>query len=76
MSCNNRSNTRNGGVGLFCKNDLPIKIRDDLSFDESIVVEIVIGRKKIFFTVVYKSPSHCYGSPQSRFAFKQFWNAL
>ena len=37
--------------------DLPIKIRDDLSFDESIVIGIVIGRKKVFFTVIYKSPS-------------------
>ena len=53
VSCNNTSNTRNGGVDLFYKNDLPIKIRDDLLFDESIVVKIVIGRKKIFFTVIF-----------------------
>ena len=31
---NNPSNTRRRGVGLFYKNDLPIKIRNDLSFDE------------------------------------------
>ena len=64
VSCNNPSNTRRGGVGLFYKNDLPIKIRNDLSFDESIVVEVVFGRKKIFFTVIYKSPSHSQGPQQ------------
>ena len=65
VSCDNPSNTRNGGVGLFYKNDLPIKIRDSLSFDGSIVVEIVIGRKKVFFTIIYKSPSHYYESPHN-----------
>ena len=64
VSCNNPSNTRRGGVGLFYKNDLPIKIRNDLSFDKSIIVEVVFGRKKIFFTDIYKSPSHCQGSQQ------------
>ena len=48
----------------FIKNDLPIKIRNDLSFDESIVVEVVFGRKKIFFTVIYKSSSYCQESSQ------------
>ena len=35
----NPTNTRHGGVGLFFKNSLPIKIRNDLSFDESIVIQ-------------------------------------
>ena len=48
-----------GTMELFYKNDLPIKIKD-----ESIVVEIVIGRKKVFFTIIYKSPSHYNGSQQ------------
>ena len=64
VSCNNPSYTRRGGVGIIYKNDLPIKIRNDLSFDESIVVEAAFGRKKIFFTVIYKSPSHIQGSQQ------------
>ena len=38
VSANNSANTRHGGVGLFYKNSLPVKIRSDLSFDESIVV--------------------------------------
>ena len=45
---NNPTNTRRGGVGLFYKNCLPLIIRNDLSFDESIVVEVKFGRKKIF----------------------------
>ena len=39
-SANNPENTRHGGVGLFYKNSLPIVIRKDLSFEESIVAEI------------------------------------
>ena len=52
---NNPANTRRGGVGLFYKNYRPVVIRNDLSFDESIVVELKFGRKKIFFTVLYRS---------------------
>ena len=43
----NPTNTRHGGVELFYKNSLPIKIRNDLSFDESIVVKLKFGWKKI-----------------------------
>ena len=48
IQANKPNNTRHGGVGLFYKNSLPLKIRDDLSFDESIVVELKYGRKKYF----------------------------
>ena len=40
VSSQNPTNTRHGGVGLFFKNSPPIKIRNDLSFEESIVVEL------------------------------------
>ena len=39
---NNSTNTRRGGVGLFYRNSLPAVVRNDLSFDESIVVELII----------------------------------
>ena len=45
----NPTNTRHGGVGLFYKNSLPIKIRNDLSFDESIVIELNFSRKSFSF---------------------------
>ena len=57
VPANNPSNVRHGGVGLFFKNSLPVIVRDDLSFDESIVIEIKFGRKKIFFIVLYRSPA-------------------
>ena len=56
-SCDNPDGSRNGGVGIFYKESLPIKIRQDLSFDECIVCELTFGRKKIFFTVLYRNPS-------------------
>ena len=57
VHANNPANTRRGGVGLFYKNYFPVVVRNDLSFDETIVVEIKFGRKKIFFTVLYRSPA-------------------
>ena len=64
VPANKPGNTRHGGVGLFYKNSLPAIVRNDLSFDESIVVELKFGRKKIFFTVLYRSPSIKYTSPE------------
>ena len=63
VNFNNPNNTKHGGVGLFYKNNLPIKVRNDLSFDESIVVELRFGRKKVLFTVLYKSPTISVGTP-------------
>ena len=47
-TANHPLNQKHGGVGLFYKNTLPINIRRYLSFEESIVVELKFGRKKIF----------------------------
>ena len=63
LSANHPDNVSHGGVGLFYKNSLPLKHRHDLSFDETIVVELKFGRKKIFFTVIYRSPSVKHNSP-------------
>ena len=54
--CNRPYGERNGGVGIFYKETLPLRIRHDLSFDECIVSELVFGRKKIFLTVLYRNP--------------------
>ena len=43
-------------MGIFYKETLPLKIRSDLAFDESIVCELKFGHKKIFFTVLYRNP--------------------
>ena len=71
---NNPANTRHDRVGIFFKNTLPITIRNDLSFDESIVVELKFGRKKIFFTVLYRSPAFNHNSPEFHIFLNDFKN--
>ena len=55
---------KGGGVGIFYKETLPLKIRQDLSFEECIVTELSLGRKKIFFTVLYRNPINKAESPE------------
>ena len=45
---NHSSNVKHCGVGLFYKNFLPVNVRRDLSFEESIVVELKYVPKKLF----------------------------
>ena len=50
--------TRNGGVCLYHRADLPIKSRTDLAtLPETIVAEIKLNRKKIFFVLSYRHPN-------------------
>ena len=74
ISSNKPDNTRDGGVGLLYKNSLPLKERKDLSFPESIVVEMKYGRKKIFFTVLYKSPAINHSSREFKHFITNFRN--
>ena len=64
FSSDHPSGDKKGGVGIFYKESLPLKIRSDLSFDECIVAELIFGRKKIFFTVLYRNPINRVGSPE------------
>ena len=59
---NHPSGQRNGGVGIFFKDTLPLRVRDDLSFDECLVTELIFGRKKIFFSVFYRNPENSINS--------------
>ena len=44
------------GLGLVYKDSLPINIRNGLSFDESIVIELNFGRKNVFlYSAILKS---------------------
>ena len=74
ISCNNSQNQRHGGVGLLYKNSLPIKLRNDLAFQESIVVELIFGNKKIFFTVLYRNPAYKSGSVEFNLFLLNFQN--
>ena len=50
--------TRNGGVCLYFRENLPIKPRPDLvNIPETIVAEINLNRKKIFFVLSYRHPN-------------------
>ena len=62
--CNHPDGSRNGGVGIFYKESLPIRMRDDLSFEECIVSELIFGHKRIFFTVLYRNPANKADSPE------------
>ena len=49
---------RNGGVCLYNRENLPIKERSGLEIlDETIIAEIKIKRKKIFFVFSYRHPN-------------------
>ena len=51
-------NVRNGGVCLYFKESLPIKQRCDLQkLPETIVAEIKLKKKKIFFVLSYRHPN-------------------
>ena len=52
------NDVKRGGVCLYFKDSLAIKQRKDLQIlDECIIYELTIGREKVFFVVVYRSPS-------------------
>ena len=55
VPANNPANNGHAWVGFFYKHYLSVIVQNDLSFDESIVVELTFGRKKIFFTVLYRT---------------------
>ena len=59
-----------GGVWLYFKENIPIIEREDLTKDigECIVSEIYLKNKKIFFFLIYRSPS------QSSLEFDKFMN--
>ena len=53
---NNPDGSRNGGVGIFYRETLPLRVREDLSFDECLVTELIIrSQKNILFRILPKS---------------------
>ena len=56
VQCNSVSGKKQGGVGIFYKESLPLQIHSDLSFNECLVVELKFASKKIFFIVLYSNP--------------------
>ena len=64
FSLDHPSGDKKGGVGIFYKETLPLRPRPDLSFDECLVCELIFGRNKIFFTVLYRNPINKGDSPE------------
>ena len=64
LPTNHPHNVSSGRVVLFCKAALPLKPPNDLACDEVLVVELKFGRKKMFFTVFYRTPSVKHTSPE------------
>ena len=62
---NNPANVRHDWVGLFFKNYLPIIVRNDLSFDESIVIELKF---------LYRSPAFNHTSVKFQAFLSNFKN--
>ena len=56
---NHPSGNKRGGVGI-----LPLKIRKDFSFNECLVSEVMIGKRKVFYSVCYRSPSMKANTPE------------
>ena len=51
-----------------------IVVRRELSFSESLVVELKFGRENIFFTVLYRSPSFAHNSRKFQDFMENFRN--
>ena len=64
VSGNNPKNTRHGWVALYYKNSLPVIVWNVSSSDESIVPQLNFSRKKLLFTVLYRSPAFNHTSPE------------
>ena len=56
--------TKQGGVGIFYKESLALKVRHDLACGECIVTELSFVGKKIFFAVLYRNPCDKVDSPE------------
>ena len=71
IRCDDPSNSRKGGVCIYFKDHLPLVRRPDLTIlDEYLVCELRAGNKRLFFTVIYRSPSQTVDQFS---VFKQKW---
>ena len=58
LRCNHSSNLKRGGVCMFYEEYLPTNRSDDLCIlTECNVTEINLGKKSVFFSLSYRSPS-------------------
>ena len=72
ISSNSSGGKKQGDVGIYYKESLPLKVRHDLDFAECIVTELSFVGKKIFFAVLYRNPCDKVDSPN----LLSFWTHL
>ena len=64
---NHPSGNRRGGVAIVYTENFPPKIRKDLSFNECLVNEVLIGKRKVLYSVCYRSPNMKPNTPEFEF---------
>ena len=64
------SNTKRGGVCLYYKNNLPLRVINIGYLNECLTLELTVGDKTCNFIVLYRSPS------QSQDKFETFSDSL
>ena len=74
ITLNHPSGNRHGGVGIFYKENLPLKIRKDLSFNECLVGEVLLGKRKVFYSICYRSPIMKANTSEFEFFLADFEN--
>ena len=63
---NHPQDIKRGGVGLYIKDSMPYKERSDIAtLPECIVVQLQLNRKKLCFTIIYRSPSQSHEEYES-----------
>ena len=56
IRADHRSNSKRGGVCIFYKDTLAVRIVNSLKFNERIVCEVSIQNSKGYIGVIYRSP--------------------
>jgi exonuclease III len=78
----NRTNKRDGGVGLYIANELQYKTRNDLNINTEDVIETVFIEiemptgKNVIAGVIYRPPNSSLTLSCSWIKFKMYWTQL
>ena len=57
VSADHSKNIRRGGLGIYYKESLPVRVVSLPHFKEALLLEMTDNNKKIILPVIYRSPS-------------------
>ena len=60
VKCDHPTNYKCGGVCIYCKDSLPLKIIDIQYLQECINFHLIIGQKMCHFITLYQSPNQSH----------------